>query len=185
MRITPLGVEGDQHADRKHHGGEDKAVLAYSKDHYALWREELGWPHFGPGVLGENLVVEAQSEADACIGDRYRIGPVVVEVTQPRQPCANPARLHNYAPLTKLMAHKCRSGWYLRVLEPGEIAVPCPITLIDRPHPEWTILRALRLLYQNSEGSEAWVELGELPELSGAWKDLAAQKSDCLRGQPA
>ncbi|MBV9264671.1 MAG: MOSC domain-containing protein, partial [Acidobacteriaceae bacterium] len=137
-----------------------------------LWRDELGRSDFGPGVLGENLEVTGQSEATVCIGDTYRAGEVVVQVSQPRQPCWKPARLHGYPELTRLMAKQSRTGWYLRVLHPGILEAPCAIELIRRPHPTWTIERANRLLYHKAESREAKLELANLPELSTAWQEM-------------
>lgn len=174
--VTEMGVQGDQQADRKHHGGRDKAVLAYSANHYPRWTEELGRP-FGPGSFGENLVVDGQAEAAVCIGDVFRIGPVLMQVSQPRQPCRTPGHWHEFPPLMKLMCDSSRCGWYLRVLEPGWLEAPCPVVLEARPHPEWTVLRALRMQFQKAEPSTAWIELGALAALSHAWKSLAAEKS--------
>lgn len=181
-RITGLvhvgweGIAGDAQADRVNHGGRDKAVLAYCTDHYTEWRLEFQNPDFGPGVLGENLEVAGQSEADVCIGDRYRAGNVLFELSQPRQPCWKPALLHGYPHLTRRMTDTSRTGWYLRVLQPGTVEPPCEIELLDRPHPQWTVLRANRLVYQKSEPAESRLLLASLAELSPAWKHMLRER---------
>lgn len=164
------GICLDAQADRKNHGGADKAVLAYCRDHYPHWQSELNRPDFEAGSLGENLEIEHQSEADVCIGDTYRIGDIVVQVSQPRQPCWKPAMLHNIPELTALMASTGRTGWYYRVLSDGIIESPAELQLLARPHPEWTVHRANRLVYQKVEPPSAKLELAALPELSIAWK---------------
>ena len=172
VQVHAEGVTGDEQADRKHHGGPDKAILAYSADHYPQWREELGLPNFGPGALGENFEIQGQTEAQVCIGDKYRVCDVVLEVSQPRQPCWKPAFLHNLADFTTQIAQSGRTGWYLRVLETGTLNPPCPLELLDRPHPDWTIDRANRLLYHDMENFRARLELAALPELSPAWQHM-------------
>lgn len=173
--LAELGVQGDQQADRKHHGGADKAVLAYCAEHYPSWNSE-GLP-FTPGAFGENLVIAGQSEADVCIGDVYRMGDVLVQVSQPRQPCQTPARWHGIASLMKLMIKTYRCGWYVRVLQPGWLTTPCPVVLEARPNPQWPVLRALRLKYEKTEPASVWGALAELPQLSKAWKQMAAENA--------
>src|SRR5690606_28558955 len=87
--VTVTGLVGDEQADRKHHGGPDKAVHAYAVAHYPAWIAELpaAAGALRPGGFGENLVVDGVTEADVCLGDRWRIGPVLLEVSQGRQPC--------------------------------------------------------------------------------------------------
>lgn len=168
--VGRLGILCDEQADRVNHGGIDKAVLAYSVDHYPAWRDELGKTDFGPGAMGENLEITGQSEADVCIGDRFQMGPVTFELSQPRQPCWKPAWLNNIADLTQRIAHTGRTGWYLRVVGEGALMPPTPIELIARPHPEWTVARANRLVYQKAEGQDARSHLADLPELAQSWR---------------
>ncbi len=171
-RVHSEGLENDRQADKRYHGGPDKALLAYCAAHYQLWRNELNLPHFGPGAFGENLEIEGQSERDVCIGDSYRIGSVLLQVSQPRQPCWKPATLNHLPELTQLMSDTSRTGWYLRVLQEGVLDAPCSIELIERPHPEWSIERANQLIYANAEGFASRRQLAALPELSAAWKKM-------------
>ena len=174
VAIGTLGIEGDEQADRRHHGGRDKAVLGYAAGNYDRWREELQLPDFGPGVLGENLDIEGQFEGDVCIGDRYELGSAVLEVSQPREPCWKPAMLHGLPDLTRQMAEKGRTGWYFRVLREGFAEALTDLKLTGRPHPEWTIERANRLLYGDGDGArpEALSALAALPQLSEAWRRM-------------
>lgn len=170
VRVTTVGVAGDDQADKVNHGGPDKAVLAYSVDHYSAWQAELHSPELLPGSLGENLEITGQSEADVCIGDTFRIHNVLFEVSQPRQPCWKPAWLHGIQELTGLIAATGRTGWYLRVLEEGDLTAPCDIELTARPNPDWTIERINRLIYHKAEGPNAKLTLAALPQLSHAWR---------------
>jgi MOSC domain-containing protein YiiM len=177
VHIHDEGVVGDEQADRESHGGPDKAILAYSIEHYPVWQQELGNAQFGPGALGENFEISGQSEKTVCIGDIYEIGDVTVQVSQPRQPCWKPAFLHNLRDLTAQIAKKGRTGWYLRVLNPGVLTLPAPIQLEERPHPHWTIDRANRLLYHRSEDAAARLELARLPQLSLAWQEMLSGRA--------
>jgi MOSC domain-containing protein YiiM len=89
LAAGPLGLDGDEQADRKHHGGPDKAIHAYAVTHLPIWTDELPAQvaRFRPGAFGENLVIGGASEAEICLGDRWRIGSTLVEVSQGRQPC--------------------------------------------------------------------------------------------------
>jgi MOSC domain-containing protein YiiM len=91
VEVTPTGLVGDGQADLKNHGGPDKAINVYPTDHFAVWREELG-VEFSAGAVGENFTTEGAFEKDVCIGDVFRVGGIVVQITQPRQPCWKLAR---------------------------------------------------------------------------------------------
>jgi MOSC domain-containing protein YiiM len=119
--VGKTNIAGDGQADLYNHGGVDKAVLAYSADHYPKWREELRLPEMPHGAFGENLTIAGLNEGSVCIGDIFRIGPVTFEVSQPRQPCWKLARRWRMHELTGLVVRNGRSGWYLRVLEEGWI----------------------------------------------------------------
>lgn len=165
------GLEGDAQADRTHHGGIDKAILAYAAPHYDRWKEELPDLCWRAGAFGENLTIAGQDETCVCIGDRYRLGDVVVEVSQPRQPCWKLGRLWNQPDLVKRVLQSGRCGWYLRVLEPGDLLPGQSFTLIDRPLPDWTISRAHELMYGPTEDREAVEALSRLPQLSLTWRE--------------
>lgn len=114
-------LDGDAQADLRVHGGTDKAVYGYPSEHYAFWREWLGAGALPWGAFGENLTTEGLLEAEAGIGDRFRIGSALLEVSQPRIPCHKLALRHARADLPKHFLASGRSGFYFRVIEPGEI----------------------------------------------------------------
>ncbi|HEX9935628.1 MAG TPA: MOSC domain-containing protein [Longimicrobium sp.] len=139
-------LDGDRQADPQHHGGPDKAAMAYAAAHYPLWNAELGreLPH---GGFGENFTVEGQDESSVCIGDVYAIGEARVQISQPRVPCWKIARRWGIRELSARVQRTRRTGWYLRVLLEGHVAAGDEVVLLDRPHPGWTVLRASDVLY--------------------------------------
>lgn len=101
VQVAGAGLEGDGQADLRHHGGPDKAVCVYSAEHFAYWRDDLGFgEEFGGGAFGENFTVAGLDESSVCIGDVWRIGNVELQVTQPRQPCWKLARRWRLKDLT-------------------------------------------------------------------------------------
>ncbi len=178
VRLTRDGLVGDQVADKRHHGGPDKAVLAYAVSHYELWREELpamGFDalpvDFGPGALAENLTVAGLTERDVCIGDTWQVGSEVrLQVSQPRQPCWKINRRWRVKTFTKRVAQTGRTGWYLRVLQAGEIHPGDELRLIERPNLSWSVARANDVLMGRELDQYAAMELLALPELAPAWK---------------
>ena len=111
-RVSEMGLADDEQADRQNHGGLDKAVLAYSAEHYTYSRPHLGLPDMPYGGFGENLIVEGLDETAVCIGDRWRAGDVIFEVSQPRQPCWKMGRRWRIADLPKQVIQNGFSGWY-------------------------------------------------------------------------
>ena len=103
VRLAAENLDGDQQADLRVHGGPDKAVCVYSADHYPYWREQLGVQECGPGWFGENFSVEGQNEGTVSIGDTFRVGTVIVQVSQPRAPCSKLGRRWNRLDMPKLV----------------------------------------------------------------------------------
>jgi MOSC domain-containing protein YiiM len=169
--VGPTGVAGDRQADLVNHGGIDKAVLAYSADHYGYWRAHLSLPEMPHGGFGENLTIAGLDEAAVCIGDTWRAGPVVLQVAQPRQPCWKMSRRWRIADLAKQVIANGKSGWYLRVLSEGELSTGTALELILRPNPAWSVARASELFHHRKDDLAATAELAALPELSGAWRE--------------
>jgi MOSC domain-containing protein YiiM len=175
VRVRRLNLAGDAQADLRVHGGLDKAVLAYSADHYDRWQYELDLPEMSGGGFGENLTIAGLTEIDVCIGDAWRAGDVLFQVSQPRQPCWKLARRWNLPGLPKLVVKTGRSGWYLRVLEEGTIEPGLNFSLVERPHATWSVARASETFYARPKDANAIAELASLPELSKDWReDLVA-----------
>jgi MOSC domain-containing protein YiiM len=171
-------LAGDGQADLMHHGGIDKAVLAYSADHYPKWRDELHLPDMPYGAFGENLTIAGLTEKSVCVGDVFRIGEAAFEVSQPRQPCWKLARRWRMHELTPAVVHNGRSGWYFRVLERGWIEAGEPVTLQARPNPAWTIARAHEILHHRKTDVPLALELASLPQLSNSWVQELRQRAE-------
>lgn len=130
--LDRVNLEGDAQADLEVHGGPDKAVYAYPSEHLPKWAAELG-QELGPAPFGENLSTAGGTEDDVCIGDRWYWGDAVLEVCQPRSPCFKLTMHRGRADIGRLLRGTNRTGWYLRVLEPGQVPVAGPIRV--EPHP--------------------------------------------------
>jgi len=179
----PTGLDGDGQADLIHHGGIDKAVLAYSADHYPEWRRDLGMTGMPHGAFGENLTIAGLSEESVCIGDVFGIGAARFEVSQPRQPCWKLARRWRLHELPAMVVRNGRSGWYLRVLETGRIEKQMPVTLIERPNPEWPVARANQILHHQTSDQDLTLQLAGVPRLASSWvEELRARAARLAPG---
>ncbi len=171
--IHRLGLDGDEQADLAVHGGVDKAIHHYPHDHYAFWREAIGDHPLlsGYGAFGENIATHGLTEDTICVGDRWRLGTALVEVSQGRQPCWKLDHRFDGAAVNARVVKSRRSGWYYRVLEEGTVAAGDGMVLVDRPYPAWSVQRVFGLLIagehkKDREGLEA---LGEVTPLAAAW----------------
>lgn len=184
VAVGPDGFTGDQVADTKNHGDVDKAVHHYPRDHYATWVDDLqpGAPAIlnVVGAFGENLSTTGITEADVCVGDTYRIGTALLQVSQARQPCWKLNVRFNTADMAKRVQTTGRTGWYYRVLEAGEIGPGSAMTLVDRPQPEWSLARVLHVLYHDMLNRDALSAIAEMPQLAAGWRRLAARRLETM-----
>lgn len=165
------GIEGNRVADPRVHGGPQQAALFYSADHYPYWRLELGIDEMGPGGFGENFSVRGLNEQDVCVGDRYRAGDAVVEVSQPRGPCYKISWRWNRPDLLPLVEENGRHGWYVRVLEEGAVSPGDALELLERPHPDWTIAKVSRAMRRRKQDRTTAAALATVPALSPEWRE--------------
>jgi MOSC domain-containing protein YiiM len=171
--LSELNLQGDEQADLTVHGGPDKAVCVYPLSHYPRWTQELRAVAAGPGSFGENFSVDGQDESSVCLGDIYRVGTARVQVSQPRSPCWKLARRWQVPDLPKRVMLTGRSGWYLRVLKPGEVSEGLAITLESRPWPAWSIARVNALSYGSLSAEDNREELRALAtcrDLAERWR---------------
>jgi MOSC domain-containing protein YiiM len=159
--VSKTGITGDGQGDTEHHGGPEKAVFAYSIGNYTYWQQEQGFPQITPGGMGENFLMEQIGEDTIAIGDTFQIGEAVVQVSQPRQPCWKPARRFKIKNLALLLQNTGRTGWYFRVLEEGHVEAGQTFLLVDRPYPQWTILKCNQVIHAEQLDFEAMGELAE------------------------
>jgi MOSC domain-containing protein YiiM len=143
VRVHATHLDGDMQADLRVHGGPDKAVYAYDASAYAYWRDVLGreLPH---GQFGENLTVEGMPEAEVRIGDVYRVGGALLQVSQPRSPCFKLALKMDMPRFPKMFLESARSGFYMRVLEEGDLAAGDAISLVSREPESPTVAETAR-----------------------------------------
>lgn len=178
VQAKSLGIVGDGVADRVHHGGIDKAVLAYSADHYPVWNRDLrgsgllATEEMTGGAFGENLSITGLGENDVCIGDLWQAGDVLLEVSQPRQPCWKLSRRWRIADLAAQVIRNGKSGWYVRVVREGTLTAGLELTLVARKHPTWTIARVNDVGYHQKKEIAWATELAALPELAAAWREM-------------
>lgn len=173
VRLGPQGLVGDEQADRRHHGGLDKALHHYPLAHYAAWREELSADLAGrlrPGFFGENLALDGLDETTVCIGDRFRFGDALIEVSQARQPCWKLNLRSGLPDMVRRLQDSGRTGWYYRVLEQGTVCAGNRLEPVGRPHPDWPLARVLHHLYRATLDRGALQALVTLPELASSWR---------------
>lgn len=172
-----LGIDGDEQADLSVHGGPDKAIHHYPRDHYRFWNETLGeHPLLGaPGAFGENISTAGLVESEACIGDRYRLGTALVEISQGRQPCWKLGHRFGIATVPATVVQTRRSGWYYRVIEEGAVAAGDVLSLVDRPLPDWSVERVFALLIGGGGKREpaALRTLAAMAALATTWRARA------------
>lgn len=179
VRAGGLGLEGDAQGDLRLHGGPDKAVHHYPLEHYAAWRAELGDHALlcGPGAFGENLQGQGLTEASVCLGDRWRAGEALLEVTQARQPCWKLDERFGLPGMARRVQQSRRTGWYYRVLEEGRLWAGAALVLEHRPHPQWSLARLLDLLYLPELDPVALQAASRLP-LPASWLRLMQRRID-------
>ena len=179
VKLKATNLEGDGQADLVHHGGPDKGVLAYSADHYPGWRQSMGNDSLPFGAFGENFTVEGLTEADVCIGDTWQIGhEVVVQVSQPRQPCWKLVRRWRIKSLALEVQQSGRTGWYFRVLTEGLVSASRPLVLLKRPYPKWTVERANQVMHSKNGESADLLELAAIPLLSESWRTTLTRRAE-------
>ena len=165
------GLQGDEQADRKHHGGPEKAVCVYPAVHYDYWRAQPGLAEMPLGGFGENITLSGATESQLCIGDRFQFGAALVEISQPRQPCWKLSRRWHVEDLKEQAERNGRTGFYFRVIRHGWIKPGDVVILTERPWPQWTLADCNAIMHQRLEDHEAALRLSECPQLSSSWKD--------------
>jgi len=173
IRVSALGLTGDEHADRTHHGGAEKAMHHYPLDHYFYW---YGYLRAAPrsflaGAFGENLSTYGLTETNVCIGDVFNLGSSVIQVTQPRQPCWKLNVRFNHTEIARHMQRTGLTGWYYRVLKEGITTPQDKLIFLSRLNPKWSITNVTSLLHSRELGQR---RLEELASASGIGKSLLA-----------
>ncbi|WP_163970939.1 MOSC domain-containing protein [Oceanobacillus halotolerans] len=177
--LKKTGLAGDDVADKKNHGGPEKAVFTYPIKHYTYWKKDLNID-IGIGAMGENLAVLEMDEFSVCIGDTYKFGDAVIQVSQPRRPCWKPARRFRVMDFALRIQNSGRTGWYFRVLQEGEVLSGIDLELIDRTYPQWTIAACNEVMYVDTDNLRLADDLASCPLLADKWKQTLHKR---LKGQ--
>jgi MOSC domain-containing protein YiiM len=178
-----LGIDCDEQADPRYHGGPDKALHHYPFDHYAAWSAiatDTGGLE-ALGAFGENVSTLGWTEETVCIGDRFRLGTALIEISQGRQPCWKQGVRLNWDALPELMVKHRQCGWYYRVIETGVAQAGDELVLLERPLPDWAVKRVIGLLLGGDHKSDqaALRSLAAMDVLFEGWRLRASQLIPC------
>src|SRR5271163_2052127 len=168
--VRRLNIDGDGQGDLAGHGGEHRAVFVYQIDSYRYWQNQLGRNDFTYGQFGENFTVEGLSDAEVCIGDRYRIGGALFEVTQPRVTCYRIGIRMNEPQMAALLVSRGRPGFYFRVLEEGEVEAGDEIVRVVQGPERMTVSEVNALLYKPGHPADRVERALRIPALSPGWR---------------
>ncbi len=168
--VRRLNIDGDGQGDLAGHGGEYRAVLVYQLDSYRHWAKEFGRSDLTPGLLGENLTVDGLPDDEVCIGDRYRIGEAVLEVTQPRVTCYRAGMRIGEPRMAALLVSHRRPGFYCRVITEGELEAGQEIVKLSAGPERVTVAELDALLYLPGHPRDALERALRIPALSPGWK---------------
>ncbi|WMC10903.1 MOSC domain-containing protein [Oceanimonas pelagia] len=175
------GLEGDVQVSTRFHGGPERALHYYPAEHYPVWRQWFAGMGLSgrcellvPGAFGENLSGTGLAEDTACIGDIYRLGEALVQISQPRSPCHKLNARFGHDFFSVLMQANGRTGWLLRVLEEGRVASPASLVLMARPCPAMPVKRAGDIVFNRGFDADGLRELAATEQLSANWRKKAA-----------
>jgi MOSC domain-containing protein YiiM len=178
VAVSKLNIEGDGQADLSVHGGVDKAVYAYSLDHYAYWAQTLQRDALTYGQFGENLTIAGLNEEECCIGDRWRIGTAEFAITQPRQPCFKLGIRFEDDDMPKRFSKSGLTGAYLKVLREGTVALGDEVKVLERGHGNVTVLEAFRaFMNPAAPASQAvYARVLQVQHLADVWRTKLATR---------
>ncbi|CAH1209970.1 Protein YiiM [Paenibacillus allorhizoplanae] len=167
--VSKVQIEGDGQADLTVHGGVDKAICVYPEEHYAYWENLRGYT-LDAATFGENLTIRGLQENEVCIGDQFAIDEVIVQVSQPRQPCHKLAKRMDWPEATLYVQETGYTGYYFRVLKEGYIAPDSKMKLIARDEAGVTVAFANQIKYHDKFNIDAIKRVLSVDSLSASWK---------------
>lgn len=181
-RVRRLNIDGDKQGDLRGHGGEQRAVLVYQIESYRYWERELGRSDFTHGQFGENFTVAGLPDDEVCIGDRYRIGSAVFEVTQPRVTCYRVGIRMGEPRMAALLVAHHRPGFYLRVLEEGEVEAGDEIIKVGDGPERLSVVEADALMYLPGRDPSRLERALRIDAFSPGWKTAFHVMAETMRG---
>lgn len=171
VRVRRINLDGDAQADLQGHGGEHRAVMVYQIESLRYWSQTLQCNDFACGQFGENLTVEGMADADVCIGDRFRIGSAVFEVTQPRVTCWRVGISTGFPEMPALLVSHKRPGFYFRVIQEGDVGAGDAIEKIADGDQKMSVADIDGLLYLRDHPKDKLQSALRIPALSNAWQE--------------
>lgn len=170
LYLSDMGLEGDQCADQRYHGGLERALHQYPLEHYAYWCEKYGADNLwqAPG-MGENLSSEGMTEDTVCLGDRYQWGEAIIEVSQPRSPCFKLNKRWGIEKFSVEMQALSLCGWLYRVIQPGVVSVNQPLVLLERVPDAMTVREVCEIFFADPLNKEGLLTLKQQSKLSSSW----------------
>src|SRR3974390_1730486 len=183
-RVGRLNLEGDGQGDLVGHGGEQQAVFVYQIESYRYWQQHLKRTDFVHGQFGENFTTEGLADDEVCIGDRYRIGSALFEITAPRVTCYRVGIRLDEPRMAALLTGSGRPGFYFRVLEEGEVGAGDPIEQVARGQESMTVTEVSALLYSSQHPREQLERVLKIPALSPGWRGSFQVLLESQRARP-
>jgi MOSC domain-containing protein YiiM len=181
VRVQTLNLDGDRQADLSVHGGPDKAIYVYPSEHYDYWRGEFPNMELPWGMFGENFTTTGLVEGAVNVGDTFRIGSAVAMVTQPRVPCYKLAAKFGREDIVKRFLASGRSGFYLKVVQEGEVGVGDVIELISRDGHAVTVEDVANLYRDGPDQVSLLQRVVQVEALPENWRDHFRQQIDQLQ----
>ncbi|MBJ3814333.1 6-N-hydroxylaminopurine resistance protein [Shimwellia pseudoproteus] len=177
LRLTPLGLEGDQQAETVHHGGPDRALCHYPQEHYLHWAREFPEQAdlFAAPAFGENISTRGMTEQEVFIGDIYRWGEALIQVTQPRSPCFKLNFHFGISDMSQRMQQTGRCGWLYRVVAAGNVSGDAPLVLASRVS-DVSVTEAMAIAWHMPFDDEQYHRLLAAAGLSASWTKTIQQR---------
>ena len=181
VRVRRLNLEGDRQADLSVHGGPDKAIYAYPSEHYDYWRGEFPAMELPWGMFGENFTTMGMLEGEVNVGDTFGIGTAMVMVTQPRVPCYKLAAKFGREDIVKRFLASGRSGYYLKVMQEGEVGAGDVIELISRDGHAVTVADVANIYRDGTDKLGLLQRVVQVEALPENWRDHFQQQIEQLQ----
>jgi MOSC domain-containing protein YiiM len=178
VKVRGVNVDGDEQGNREVHGGVDKALYSYAAEDYEWWGVELG-RELAPGTFGDNLTVRGIDVSGALVGERWRVGGTLLEVSQPRTPCFKLGIRMGSQRFPRQFAAARRPGAYLRILAEGEVAAGDPMEVVHRPGHGLTVAEVSRIYHADHAAAP---RLLQVPELADTWRQWAERFAPAADG---
>lgn len=170
--VTEIGLSGDIQVDKRVHGGSEKAIYHYPAEHYAIFKQALSHlsDSFEPGSIGENISTHGLLDTEVHIGDTFRLGSAVVQVSQPRRPCWKINHKYGNAHIAPFIMSEAISGWYYRVLETGQLKVGDSIEFLERLDDSVSVAQIWQIFMDRLERKASREPIPKIPGLSDEWR---------------